>query len=244
MPRRPRIAFAHMPHHIVQRGHRRGTVFFSRSDRVDYLGTLAEFRVALDVRVYAYCLMDNHVHLIVDPGEDASKLSELMRHLAGRHARRLNSTHDWRGTLWESRFKCSPIDTERYLLACGRYIDQNPVRAGIAASPAEYEWSSYRARAGLSPSNFLDSDPALEALALQRSRRNEIYRELAAAPLPDKDLELIRGALQRNQLTGNEDFIRAIQKGEGIEVAARRPGRPRKRRLAAPLPSQDLFDRK
>jgi putative transposase len=230
MPRKSRIAAANLPHHIVQRGHRRNSVFFSDFDRNDYLGTLAECRVALQLKVYAYCLMSNHVHLIVDPGNEAANISAMMKCVAGRHSRRLNSRNAWSGSLWESRFKCSPIDSDRYLLACCRYVDMNPVRARLVARPHEYPWSSYRARAGLTSCEFLDVDPAMFALAATHERRQELYRELAAAPLCDSELQMIRGSVQRNQLTGEEDFVEAVDREFGMRVSNRTRGRPRKKR--------------
>ena len=122
MPRRSRIAFAGYPHHLVQRGHNRSAVFFSDFDRFDYLGTLQECREMYSLKVYGYCLMTNHVHLIVDPGTHAQSLSSLMKRLAGRHTRRMNRLLQKTGTVWEGRFHCSPIDTNRYLLTCGRYV--------------------------------------------------------------------------------------------------------------------------
>jgi putative transposase len=229
----------------MQRGHCRNAVFFSDSDRVDYLGTLGECRVLLGVRVYAYCLMDNHVHLLVDPLDDASNLSALMKRLAGRHTRRLNAARGWSGSLWESRFKCSPIDTETYLLTCGRYVDQNPVRARMVESPGDYAWSSYRARAGHIESPLLDLDPALDALSPRSDRRFEMYRALTAIPVPDADLRLIRGASQRNQLTGGADFLDVVRTDHGLDIPARERGRPRKqsiqkRRDASRRPSQEI----
>jgi putative transposase len=165
MPRISRVAFAGFPHHIYQRGHRQQQVFFCGADREDYLLTLAECRESLAMRIYAYCLMDNHVHLIIDPGESGANLSKAMKRLAGRHSRRMNAMHGWRGSLWESRFKCSPIQTDRYLLTCGRYIDLNPVRARMVDRPQDYSWSSYRSRAGIETCPWLDADPAIEALA-------------------------------------------------------------------------------
>ena len=230
MPRKPRIAFANLPHHIVQRGHSRGDVFFGDFDRTDYLNTLAECRKSLELKLYGYCLMSNHVHLLVDPGTEASNISALMKRLAGRHARRINLRNSWSGSLWESRFKCSPIETDRYLLTCGRYIDLNPVRAGIVQSPEDYAWSSYRARIGMTPCEWLDSDPAIEALAETDSRRCERYREVAGAPIDDEELSIIRGASSRNQLTGSTDFIDRMASSSGIHVPARSRGRPRKNR--------------
>ncbi|MEJ0086984.1 MAG: transposase [Pseudomonadota bacterium] len=230
MPRKSRIAVANLPHHIVQRGHRRNAVFFNDVDRNDYLGTLAECRAALQLKIYAYCLMSNHVHLVVDPGDDATNISTLMKRAAGRHSRRLNSRNAWSGSLWESRFKCSPIDSDRYLLACCRYVDQNPVRAKLVSRPQEYRWSSYRARAGLTSCAFLDIDPVLFALAATPERRHELYKKLAAAPVDDSELQMIRGSVQRNQLTGEEDFVEAVDRKFGMRVSNRMRGRPRKKR--------------
>src|SRR5689334_18313694 len=104
MPRRVRIAFAGYPHHLVQRGHNRSAVFFSDFDRMDYLRTLQECREMYSLKVYGYCLMTNHVHLIVDPGAHAQNVGRLMKRLAGRHTRRMNSLLRKTGTVWEGRF--------------------------------------------------------------------------------------------------------------------------------------------
>jgi len=228
MPRRSRIAFAYCPHHIVQRGHCHQDVFLSDFDRIDYLATLAECREALQLKLFAYCLMSNHVHLVVDPGENAMNLGLLMKRLAGRHSRRLNRRNSWSGSIWESRYKCSPIETERYLLTCGRYVDLNPVRAGIVSFPADYAWSSYRARAGIASCAWLDMDPAIEALADTESRRRLRYRELVGEAIDDQDLALIRGAAHRNQLTGSSDFVAKVACDQGKLVPNRARGRPRK----------------
>jgi putative transposase len=228
MPRRPRMVFANTPHHITQRGHRGGDVFFSRDDRLDYLGTLIRSKRELEVRLFAYCLMSNHVHLVVDPGDDRRTLSELMRRLASRHARRLNRVHEWKGSLWSSRFHSSPIDTERYLLTCGRYVDMNPVRANLVPVPEAYEWSSYRARAGLVRCSWIDVDPALAGLAMTPTARAIVYRELIGAPIPDADLAKIRAASLGNHLTGDTDFESRIEERERIVVKRRSRGRPKR----------------
>jgi putative transposase len=228
MPRKSRIAFPNLPHHIVQRGHSRRDVFFGDFDRTDYLNTLAECREALGIKIYGYCLMSNHVHLLVDPAADAGNISTLMKRLAGRHARRINLRNSWSGSIWESRFKCSPIETDRYLLTCGRYIDLNPVRAGVVHAPEDYAWSSYRARCGIATCEWLDLDPAIQALAETDSRRRARYREIAGDPIDDEDLSMIRGASTRNQLTGSTDFIEMVASTAGIHVPARSRGRPRK----------------
>ncbi len=228
MARTPRIAVANYPHHIVQRGHNRSAVFQSRSDRHAYLRTLADFRLALGLRIYGYCLMTNHVHLIVDPGDDARALSVLMKRLAGRHTRRLNRVNGGSGSAWEGRFKCSPIESDRYLLACARYVDLNPVRAGIVARPEDYPWSSYRARVGLDDCDWLDAGPCFTALGADLEHRRERYREFVELGIGPHELAVIRGAIQRNQLTGSEQFPDDVAELIGRHVYNRTQGRPTK----------------
>jgi putative transposase len=228
MPRRARIAIANLPHHIVQRGHSRDAVFFDESDRADYLGTLGECRALFGIRVYAYCLMSNHVHLIVDPADRPETLSLTMHRLAGRHTRRLNERHGWTGSVWESRFFSSPVDSDRYLLACGRYVDQNPIRAMVVKTCEESSWSSYRSRAGLAESSILDLDPAIASLSLSEHGRISAYRELAAIAVSDSDLTLIRDAARRNRPTGDDSFVALLRSKNALDLPERPQGRPRK----------------
>lgn len=226
MPRKRRIVLAEYPHHIVQRGHDRQTVFVTDDDRLAYLRTLEEFRSELGMKIHGYCLMTNHVHLIVNPGLETDGLGLLMKRLAGRHTRRLNRLHQRTGTAWDGRFKCSPIDSDRYLLACCRYVDLNPVRAGIVPRPEVYRWSSYRARVGLARCAWLDPDPSFLALASTDARRRERYREFVESGTGEQELDLIRAALRRNQLTGNESFVSLVHQRFGDWVPHRGPGRP------------------
>ena len=171
MARKPRVVVVGYPHHVVQRGHNRKDVFSTDADRRAYLGTLAQFRSELNVHLYGYCLMTNHVHLILAPQESAASLSVLMKNMAGRHAQRLNKVYERSGSAWEGRFKCSAIKSDRYLLACSRYVDLNPVRAGLVSKPEDYAWSSYRAKAGLETCAWLDPDPCFQALATTAEQR-------------------------------------------------------------------------
>lgn len=227
MPRTRRIVVPDYPHHIVQRGHNREAVFASAADYRAYLETLAEFREALSLKVYGYCLMTNHVHLIVDPGHDAEAVSVLMNRLAARHTRRVNGMTGRTGTAWEGRFKCSPIGSDRYLMACARYVDLNPVRAGIVRNPQDYRWSSYRAKIGLVECDWLDADPGFTALSDTLQRRRERYREFVLQEVNVIELEAIRMAVRRNQLTGSDEFVERIKESTGRHVPSRAPGRPR-----------------
>src|SRR5882724_4055092 len=118
MPRKARVVLPHCPHHVIHRGHNRRAVFVEEYDYRRYLASLRECSRRLEVKVYAYCLMTNHVHLIFDPGDDARRIALLMKRLAGRQTRYVNKTEGRTGTLWEGRFRSTPIEIEAYLLAC------------------------------------------------------------------------------------------------------------------------------
>jgi putative transposase len=134
MPRTGRMVLPDYPHHVVQRGHNRQVVFAEPADYRYYLDTLTEFKAAFGVRVYAFCLITNHVHLLLAPDTRAG-MGQLMKRLVGRQTRYHNRAEGRRGTLWESRYKSSPVQTDGYLLACIRYIELNPVRARMVAAP-------------------------------------------------------------------------------------------------------------
>ena len=146
MPRMARKVFPDLPHHVVQRGHNRPVVFAGDEDYERYLEDLRELSSALDIRVYAYCLMTNHVHLLLGLGEQVAAMGRLMKALVARATRYRNRREGRSGTLWEGRYKCSPVQTETYLLACTRYIELNPVRARMVPAAGDYAWSSFRQR--------------------------------------------------------------------------------------------------
>ena len=226
MPRHPRLFLPDLPLHIVQRGHDRQPVFAEPNDFRFYLDNLAEAKVTMSIRVHAYCLMVNHVHLVVTPRERGDDVSRFMRLLAARQTRYTNKRNDRTGTLWEGRFKASPIDSTAYLLACARYVDLNPVRARIVGSPGEYRWSSYRGRAGLAEDPLLDSCPAYRTLGRDNKSRTIEYRAFVARGIDEDELEVIRTAARRNQLTGNDRFRAEIEKRSGRRISNAGPGRP------------------
>ncbi len=231
MPRTGRVVVPNCAHHIVQRGHNRQAVFAGEGDFRYYLDTLKRWKIELGVKVYGYCLMTNHVHLIVEPPDEVAMLARLMKRLAGRQTRHVNRLEGRRGTLWESRYKSSPVQTEAYLLACCRYVDLNPVRARMVASPQEYRWSSYRAKAGLEESSWIDEDPCYTSLGETPEQRRERYSAFVRAAIPNGEWDLIREAVQRGQLTGNGRFVDDVEQVTGRRIEPRRPGdRPRELR--------------
>ncbi len=138
MPRMGRIVLPNYPHHVVQRGHNRQVVFAAEQDYQRYIADLRELKDAFGIKVYAYCLMTNHVHLLLAPSEAIAGLGQLMKALAARATRYRNRLERRTGTLWESRYKSSVVESDTYLLACCRYIELNPVRARIVAEAGDY----------------------------------------------------------------------------------------------------------
>jgi putative transposase len=140
MARIARVVAPGMPHHVTQRGNRRQQTFFNDDDYRSYQALMSEWCDAHNVEIWAYCLMPNHIHLIAVPkAKDSLKLAIGEAHR--RYTRRINFREGWRGHLWQGRFSSFIMD-EGYLLACTRYIELNPVRAGLAKKPEDWPWSS------------------------------------------------------------------------------------------------------
>lgn len=227
MPRTERVVLPGYPHHVVQRGHNRQAVFAEARDYERYLSTLREFKTEYGIKVYAYCLMTNHVHLLLAPS-DRGGIGKLMKRLAGRQTRHHNHLEGRSGTLWEGRYKSSPVDSESYLLACCRYIELNPVRARIVAQPRSYFWSSCRYRLGRDQSDLLDLDPCYCALGADEDERRRRYEQFLLEAVPDDEWRLIRDAVQRGQLTGTGPFVEEVAAVIGRRIERRGQGRPKK----------------
>ena len=144
MPRRPRLILPGIPLHIIQRGNNRQACFYADEDCRNYLVWLQEYANRNRCAPHAYVLMTNHVHLLVTP-QTAEGAGQLMKQLGQRYVQYVNRTYRRTGTLWEGRFRSCLTQEEHYVLACYRYIELNPIRAGMVEHPAEYLWSSYRA---------------------------------------------------------------------------------------------------
>jgi putative transposase len=182
----------------------------------------------LHINVFGYCLMTNHVHLLLAPEDDVNSISRLMKVLAARQTRYVNKLEKRSGTLWEGRFKASLIDSDSYLLACYRYVDLNPAPAGIVSTPFDYRWSSFGDHVGSLPTGWLDDAPSFLALGLTVSDRRPAYLNFVEQLIPESQLQLIRAAIQRNQITGSEVFRAQIEERTGRRISTRAQGRPPK----------------
>lgn len=141
MARLPRLALGGHPHHVLQRGHSHQPIFADDADRQAYLEALREAAATLQVAVHGYVLMPDHVHLLVTPPEGGA-VGRLMQSLGRRYVAGFNRRHGRSGTLWEGRFRATVLETQPHLLGCLRYIEQNPVRAGLVVHAADWPWSS------------------------------------------------------------------------------------------------------
>ncbi|MBI3372350.1 MAG: transposase [Betaproteobacteria bacterium] len=163
--------------HLIQRAHARAACFFRARDRAAYLLWLRVYAGRYECSVHAYVLMGNHVHLLLTPSRGGSA-EGLMHALRARHARYAQDTYRHAGALWEEGFEASPVHARRYLLACMRYIELNPVRAHLVERPGDYPWSSFRAN-GLGQADALVTPhPLYCALARTPDARQAAYRAL------------------------------------------------------------------
>ena len=209
MPRRIRIRLPGYTYHVIQRGNNRAACFGGEGDRVLYLGLLEELARKEECAIHAYVLMTNHMHLLVTPRQPGA-VSKLMQHLGRRYVPHFNKGHGRTGTLWEGRFKSCAVDSGSYLLRCHRYIELNPVRAGMVRSPGDYLWSSYRANAEGLPSTFLSIHPCIEALGREGPMRRENYRRLFEVALSETELIKIRTSCNTGVPLGSPDFVASI----------------------------------
>lgn len=227
MPRHPRLDLPGVPQHIIQRGNNRQPCFLQEQDYRCYLRQLDESLGKHGCALHAYVLMTNHVHLLVTPTE-RSAVASAMQSLGRRYVAYVSATYRRTGTLWEGRYKSCLVDSEHYVLMCYRYIELNPVRAAMVASPAEYRWSSYGAN-GLGEEDLMLA-PHAEYLALgpTSEMRTTAYRDLFRDALGDDRLEEIRTYVQQQRVLGGNRFQVAIQAELGRVTTARPRGRPPK----------------
>jgi putative transposase len=227
MPRRPRIHLAGLPLHIVQRGHNRDACFFGDEDYLAYREWLGEAIKSTGCQLHAYVQMTNHVHLLLTPPEPAA-VSRLAISLGRRYVQYINKTYRRTGTLWDSRYKSSLVQTDAYLLLCQRYIELNPVRAGMTDDPAHYRWSSYRANGLGQPDPLLTPHEVYAALGQSDAERQAAYRALFRPELDDEAISDIRRALDQSQPLGDSRFLDHIEQATGQRREARPRGRPKK----------------
>jgi putative transposase len=224
MPRPRRVDFPGIPQHVWVRGNNRGLIFHDDVDRQLYMRYLVEACAKHTVDIHAFVLMSNHVHLLVT-GNTWFCLSRAIQAADSRYASYFNRRHGRTGSLFEGRFKSSLVDTDRYFLTCMRYIELNPVRAGMVRDPAAHGWSSFSENATGQPAGLVKAHPEYLRLGADAASRSTRYLKLVDQGVTDEELHAIRENALKSRALGSESFLSGIEAVLGRKVRIVPPGR-------------------
>lgn len=219
MPRSARIVIPGIPHHVTQRGNRRLPVFFRDDDYQLYMKLLRHFAARNHAAVLGWCLMPNHIHLILVPS-DEDGLRATVAPLHRTYAEEINRREGWNGHLWQERYVSFPLD-DAHTIAALRYIDLNPVRAGLADNPTDYRWSSARAHLEARSDGIVDTETT--------KRLNIDWLGLYASGMTEEELESFRVHEKNNLPLGSGEFIDRLETKFSRPLRPQRSGRKRKK---------------
>ena len=228
MPRPLRITVSNLPFHVLDRGNNRQIIFHDDEDFIYFLKLLKRYKKELKFKLYHFCLMSNHIHLMIEPTVEGS-LPKIMMRLTLAYSSFFNKKYRGVGHVWQGRYKSSLVDKEDYFIWCGLYVELNPVRAGLVARPEDWRWSSYRfyAFGELDPlmEGLIDIDSYYLKLGSSFQERQERYRQNVEGVMKEKFLQDIRKKLDEG-VFGREDFVKEAK--EKFKIKSLRPrGRPK-----------------
>ena len=220
MARMARVVCPGFPYHVTQRGNRRGQVFFNDEQRQAFLDDLGHYSARHALEILAYCLMDNHVHLVAVPGT-ADSLHHALKPVHLLHAQRINKFRQWTGHLWQDRFHSTALD-ERHFWTAIRYVARNPVEAGIVRRPERYRWSSVAAHCGRRVDPLLTTSSRwLRVLSEMSDWSN--WLDTANDPA---SVDELRNNTRKGLPTGSQEFVRQLEQSTGLALVRRPRGRP------------------
>ena len=213
MTRLPRFVIPGQPQHVIQRGNNRDVIFVTDEDYLYYLQKLGDACVKHNCELHAYVLMTNHVHLLMTPYSE-NGISKVMQYLGRYYVQYFNFQYQRQrtGTLWEGRYKARLLDSESYLLMCSRYIELNPVRAGMVKDPMKYPWSSYQHNALGHEDKLITPHAVYKALGISNASCLLSYRSLFNKHISKADIDDIRTATNKAWVLGNDRFKAQIEK--------------------------------
>ena len=227
MARLPRFSLPGQPQHVIQRGNNRDVIFADDSDYGIYLDKLHEATTRFGCTLHAYVLMTNHTHLLLTPATDKA-IGHVMQSLGRGYVQYFNYRYRRTGTLWEGRYKATLIDVEQYLLTCYRYIELNPVRAGMVSDPGDYPWSSYRYNAMGQNNAHVSEHVLYKLLGNTANARQAAYRALFKHHIDPDTLSAIRQATNKAWVLGNDRFRERIEQLLERQAAPKARGGDRK----------------
>jgi putative transposase len=214
MARLPRFALPGQPQHVTQRGNNRSAFFVHAADYARFRRDLLAACYRHGCVVHAYVFMTNHIHLLMTPNS-ATGVSRAMQCVGSRYVHYFNRRYERTGALWEGRYRATPVDTDRYLFACYRYIERNPVRAGMVEDPQDYLWSSYRANALGARDALVSVHDRYRELACDDERRRRAYRALCGTDIDEPTLDAIRRATGGGWALGGDGFRQEVSRRAG-----------------------------
>ncbi len=215
MARIARVVVPGAAHHVTQRGNRRQQTFFSDDDYTEYLSLMRRYSEKCGVSIWAYCLMPNHVHLIAVPDREDS-LARAIGEAHRRYTRMINFREGWRGYLWQGRFASYVMD-EAYLLACARYVELNPVRAGLVERPEEWRWSSAAA-------HMEGKDDVLVAVGPLLDKARYDWHDFLTLPVATSEAGLIRKHERTGRPLGSKEFVVGLEARLDRQLSPHKPG--------------------
>lgn len=227
MPRMARIAPPGHVFHVLTRGNNRQDVFLDTEDYQTYLDILLKYKEKFECKIYHYVLMTNHVHLVLETVAEGGGLDEVMKGINLSYAQHYKRRYNHIGHFWQDRFKSIVISKDRYLLACGSYVELNPVRAGLVKDPRDYRWSSYNSYAYGKEDSVVDEHPIYQGLSGNEAGRRKKYREFVMERLRAGDG--MRGEMHRRVIYGDKTFTAKMSKEYKVAAVTRKQGRPKKK---------------
>jgi putative transposase len=230
MARLPRLIVPKQPHHIIQRGNNRQLIFREEADYQHFLDWLKEAARSYQVAIHAYVLMPNHLHLLATPS-DAVGLALMMQKVGRVYVPWFNHKYGRSGGLFEGRFRTSLVDAERYFLVCSRYIELNPVRAGLAAGPRDYPWSSYAHHAGMRIDGLITDHLLYWGLGNTPFQREMAYTDLVMQGMAQDEVDFVTGSVLKNQPLGSDAFKADLERKTKRQILPAKRGRPFKEPL-------------
>ena len=226
MPRIARTAPKANIYHIFTRGNNRQNIFREESDYKKYIDILLKYKDTYHFKLYHYVLMSNHVHLVMEVAEHGGDLSQIMKGINLSYVQYYKSRYEHIGHFWQDRYKSIIISKDTYLLACGSYVELNPVRASIVVDPKDYRWSSYNFYAYGKRDILIDEHPIYPNLAKDERERRQGYRDFVKGMIREKDA--MRGEMSRRLVYGSDEFIALLKKQYKMNAVIKRRGRPKK----------------